>query len=108
MAALRAEKITNRDDTSKGRLGMDQQYYVYMLANRRKGALYTGMTNDLIKRVYQHKHEHGSSHTRKYSIKTLVWYEIHNDVEEAILREKRIKRYSTALKRTMIEEQNPD
>ena len=69
-----------------------KQYYVYILASQKDGVLYIGVTSDLVKRIYEHKNglaEDGF--TDKYYVHNLVYYEIHNDIEEAILREKRIK-----------------
>ncbi|MCP5072405.1 MAG: GIY-YIG nuclease family protein [Rhodobacteraceae bacterium] len=82
--------------------------YVYILAHKPKGALYIGVTSDLVKRVYLHKTGFGSAHTAKYSIKSLVWYEIHGHIEEAIRREKRLKKYLRQWKVNLIEEMNPD
>lgn len=66
-------------------------YYVYILASKRNGTLYVGMTNDLISRVYQHKNNLADGFTKKYNIHMLVYYEITNDVLTAITREKQIK-----------------
>jgi len=63
-------------------------YYVYMLASKRNGTLYTGMTNDLVRRIYEHKNGSADGFTKNYGVKTLVWYEQTNDVETAIKREK--------------------
>jgi len=63
-------------------------YYVYILASRKKGTLYTGMTNDLVRRVYEHKRNLVDGFTAKYDVYMLVYYELHEDVTEAIRREK--------------------
>ena len=64
-------------------------YYVYLLASARNGTLYLGVTNDLIRRVYEHKAKALPGFTARYGLERLVWFEVHDDVEAAILREKR-------------------
>ena len=83
------------------------QYYVYILANRFHGTLYTGVTGDLIRRVYQHKESTTSSFSARYQTHSLVWFEIDSDIHEAIRREKLIKRWKRAWKIRLIEETNP-
>lgn len=83
-------------------------YYVYMLASKRNGTLYTGVTNDLIRRVYQHKTGAFKGFTQKYGVKTLVWYEVHNDIYEAIKREKNIQARKRQWKLELIEKENPN
>ncbi len=83
-------------------------YYVYILSNRKNGVLYTGITVDLLKRVYEHKERFVSSFTQKYHVQQLVYYEIHEDVNAAIWREKQIKRWRRSWKIRLIEETNPD
>jgi putative endonuclease len=68
-----------------------RQYYVYIMTNIRNTVLYVGVTNDLIRRVYEHKQKVVDGFTRKYNIVMLVYYEIFDDIENAILREKQIK-----------------
>ena len=80
---------------------------VYILASRRNGTLYTGVTSNLIRRIAQHKAAL-SGFTARYGIKTLVWFEIHATMEAAILREKQIKGGSRAAKIKLIEAANPD
>ena len=63
-------------------------YYVYLLASARNGNLYLGVTNDLIRRVYEHKAKALPGFTARYGLERLVWFEVHDDVEAAILREK--------------------
>jgi len=82
-------------------------YFVYMLASAFKGTLYVGMTNNLIHRIWQHKEGIIPGFTVRYGVKRLVWYEWHNDVHAAILREKRIKRWKREWKIALIEERNP-
>ena len=68
-----------------------KQSYVYILASRKNGTLYVGVTSDLIKRIYEHKQNIINGFTKKYSVHTLVYYEIHDDVRDAITRERQIK-----------------
>ncbi len=68
-----------------------KKFYVYILCNKRNGTLYTGVTSDIIKRIYEHKHNLVKGFTQKYNIHHLVWYEIHETAEIAISREKQIK-----------------
>lgn len=82
--------------------------YVYITANKRNGTLYTGVTSDLIKRIWQHKNKLVDAFTDKYNVTLLVYYEEHNDIREAIQREKRIKKWERAWKLRIIEEMNPN
>tara|TARA_B100000614_G_C14390327_1_gene429338 strand:- start:468 stop:758 length:291 start_codon:yes stop_codon:yes gene_type:complete len=82
--------------------------YVYILASKRDGVLYIGVTTDLVKRVHQHKCEFIDSFTKKYHIHKLVYYEIHSRVEEAIKREKQIKSWKRQWKINLIEKDNPE
>ena len=86
---------------------MDKLYYVYMLASQRNGTLYIGVTSDLIKRVWEHKNKFVEGFTKQYEVHQLVWFEPHEDVEQAILREKQIKKWNRAWKVNLIEEANP-
>lgn len=86
---------------------MDNQYYVYLLASKPYGTLYTGITSNLIQRIYQHKEELVDGFTKKYNVHQLVYYEIHLDVNEAILREKRIKKWNRQWKINLIQRDNP-
>lgn len=81
---------------------------VYILANRKQGALYTGVTSNLIKRVFQHKNGETKGFTAKYSCKNLVYFEIHETMELAILREKQLKGGPRKQKIGLIEKSNPD
>ncbi len=84
-------------------------YYVYILASRKYGTLYVGVTNNLARRVYEHKEAiNKDSFTAKYNIKTLVYSEEHQDVREAIYREKLIKQWIRQWKINHIEEMNPE
>ena len=83
------------------------QYYVYILSSGKYGTLYTGVTRDLVGRVYQHKTNQVEGFTKKYGVHQLVYYEIHTDVFEAILREKQIKKWNRDWKINLIERDNP-
>ena len=87
---------------------MAKQFYVYILASKRNGTLYTGVTSDLIQRVWQHKNDLVKGFTRRYNIKTLVYYEVHESAETAITREKKIKKWRRAWKLKLIEDSNPE
>ncbi len=83
-------------------------YFVYILASRQHGTLYTGVTNDLARRAREHREKHNSDFTSRYGVSRLVYYETHEDVSAAIHREKRIKKWSRAMKIRMIGTMNPD
>jgi len=81
--------------------------YVYIMASRRNGTLYTGVTSNLPLRVAQHKEGTFGGFSQRYGCKMLVWFEQHGDMEQAILREKRIKEWKRQWKLRLIEEMNP-
>jgi putative endonuclease len=83
-------------------------YYVYILASRRNGTLYVGVTNNLIRRVFEHKRGIASSFTRKYHVHRLVHFEQTGDVEAALIREKQLKKWNRKWKLQLIERENPD
>ncbi len=85
----------------------EKQYYVYIMTNKSR-TLYTGMTNDLLRRVYEHKYKLISGFTSKYNITKLVYFEQTSDVNEAIALEKKIKGWTRAKKIALIESQNPE
>ena len=87
---------------------MEKQYYVYILASKKNGTLYTGVTNNLVKRIYEHKNDFVKGFTQKYNVHNLVYYEIYNDVKDAITREKRIKKWKRQWKIELIEKTNPN
>ncbi len=78
-----------------------------MLASKPNGTLYTGVTSDLVQRVWQHKNNLVEGFTKKYHAHTLVWYEQHEEMESAILREKQLKKWNRAWKIRLINELNP-
>jgi putative endonuclease len=84
-----------------------KQYYVYILASKRNGTLYTGVTNNLPKRVFEHKNDVIRGFTEKYSVHNLVWYERYDDICSAIAREKRLKKWKRRWKIDLIEKVNP-
>ena len=84
-----------------------KQFYVYILASKRNGTLYTGLTSNLIQRVWQHKNKLIEGFTQKYDVKILVYYEVHENAKSAITREKRIKKWRRAWKLQLIEQMNP-
>lgn len=86
----------------------EHNYYVYILAKARNSTFYTGVTNDLIRRVWEHKKGIADGFTKKYGIKTLVYYEHHTDIEMAICREKLIKKWRRQMKMQAIESINPE
>ena len=85
-----------------------KNYYVYILTNKRNRTLYTGITSDLVKRIWQHKNETTSGFTQKYALKRLVHSEQYQNVREAILREKRIKKWNRQWKIKLIEKSHPN
>src|SRR5664279_2590108 len=82
-------------------------YYVYILASRRDGAIYIGVTNDIVRRIYEHRIKAVPGFTSKYNITRLVWFEIYDDPISAISREKELKKWKRAWKTHLIESQNP-
>ena len=83
-------------------------YYTYMLASRRYGTLYIGVTNDLGRRVYEHKIKATPGFTSRYDVNRLVWYEVYDRIVDAILREKMLKKWRRDWKIRLIEEDNPN
>ena len=81
---------------------------VYILASKRDGVLYTGVTSNLIKRIWQHQHGETGGFTAKYHVHRLVWYEHHDTMETAITREKQLKGRSRAKKVALVVAMNPD
>ena len=87
---------------------MEKQPCVYILASRRFGTLYVGITSNLIKRIYQHRNDLVEGFTQRYKVHTLVWYEQHENMESAILREKEVKKWQRHAKIMLIEKGNPE
>ena len=85
----------------------ENRYYVYILASKRNGTLYIGVTSNLIKRIYEHKNNSIEGFTKKYNIHNLVYYEITEDVNSAIAREKQLKIWKRNWKIELIEKNNP-
>ncbi|MEZ5947036.1 MAG: GIY-YIG nuclease family protein [Hyphomonas sp.] len=83
-------------------------FYVYLLANRKNGAIYCGHTDDISRRVWQHREGKGAAHTRRHEIKRLVWYELHDTRDSAKTREYQIKKWKRDWKIGLIVEHNPD
>jgi putative endonuclease len=81
---------------------------VYILASKRNGTLYIGVTSDLKKRIWEHKNSIFDGFTKKYTVQQLVWYEIHDTMESAILREKRLKEWKRKWKLKLIEDTNKE
>ena len=86
---------------------MPRYYYVYILADGAYGTLYVGVTNDLVRRVWEHKNDVVNGFSREQGTHTLVWYEQHEDVIAAITREKRIKKWHRDWKVNLIQSMNP-
>lgn len=87
---------------------MEKQPCVYMLGSKRNGTLYTGVTSDLIKRIWEHREGEVKGFTKQYGVKMLVWFEQHGTMEAAIIREKKIKEWKRKWKLELIENQNPN
>jgi putative endonuclease len=87
---------------------MFKQPVVYILASKRNGTLYIGVTSDLRKRAWEHKNDLGEGFTKRYRVHRMVYYELHDDMESAIRREKQVKKWNRDWKLGLIEKQNPD
>jgi putative endonuclease len=87
---------------------MSKQPGVYILASKRNGTLYIGVTSNLQKRAWEHKNDLVEGFTKRYGVHRLVYYELHNDMAAAITREKQMKKWNRAWKLQLIERQNPD
>lgn len=86
---------------------MQKGGYMYILASKKNGTLYVGETDNLVKRVYEHKNDLVDGFTKKYQVHDLVYYEIYEHIGEAILREKRVKKWNRKWKIALFESQNP-
>jgi putative endonuclease len=87
---------------------MERQYYVYIMASAPYGTLYVGITNDLVRRAWEHRNDLVDGFTRSYGVHRLVWYEVHGAPYEAITREKQIKKWNRDWKVNLIQQRNPD
>ncbi|MCK9225575.1 MAG: GIY-YIG nuclease family protein [Candidatus Muirbacterium halophilum] len=85
----------------------EKNYYIYILTNQSNNIFYVGVTSDLIKRVYEHKNKLVKGFTEKYNVYKLVYFELHSDINEAILKEKRLKKWKRKYKIKLIEKLNP-
>ncbi|MBU1026534.1 MAG: GIY-YIG nuclease family protein [Candidatus Margulisbacteria bacterium] len=83
-------------------------YYIYILASKRNGTLYIGVTNNLERRIYEHKNGLIKGFTKKYNVNQLVYFEEYTDVKEALIREKRLKKWNRSWKIDLIEKSNPE
>ncbi len=92
----------------KRRSGVAKQFFVYIMASRRNGTLYIGVTSNLVQRVWNHKQGLVEGFTSKYCVKMLVYFEPHETAESAITREKQLKKWERAWKIRLIEESNPE
>ncbi|MBN1904610.1 MAG: GIY-YIG nuclease family protein [Deltaproteobacteria bacterium] len=87
---------------------MIKQPTIYILASKRRGTLYVGVSSDLVKRVWEHKNGFVPGFTKKYGVHDLVYYELHDRMETAILREKQMKKWNRDWKIRLIEDKNPE
>lgn len=87
---------------------MDKPGYVYIMASRRNGTLYLGATSDLVKRVYEHRNGLIAGFTKRHGCKLLVWYEVHDGIDGARLRELQMKEWHRGWKMKLIDAMNPD
>lgn len=83
---------------------MKENFFVYIIASRQRGTLYIGVTSDLIKRIYEHKNNLVKGFSKKYGVHRLVYYEIADNADAALLREKQLKKWNRAWKLRLIEE----
>jgi len=86
---------------------LTKTYFVYLLASRRNGTLYVGVTNDLVRRLWEHKQKVVPGFTKTHDVDRLVWFEVHNSIEAAITREKQIKRWKRDWKIDLFQDSNP-
>ena len=111
MMQKRNWELLNRNEKQKSKIKNEKgicNYFIYILANKRNGTLYIGMTNNLVKRVYEHKQKLVEGFTKKYFVDKLIYFEVYKFVDDAILREKRLKKWNRAWKIKLIEDKNPN
>jgi putative endonuclease len=89
-------------------MGTEHRYWVYILASKIGGTVYVGVTNDLVRRSYEHRSDIVAGFTKQHRVHRLVYFESHTDVKEAIRRQKRLKKWKRAWKIRLIEEHNPN
>ena len=89
-------------------MNFDKSYYVYVLTDKPYGTLYVGVTNNLARRVFEHKEGAVEGFTKKYGLKNLVYYEVYSEIEQAIAREKKLKRWRRDWKIDLIHSMNRD
>jgi len=87
---------------------VNKQPAVYILASKRNGTLYIGVTSDLVKRIWEHRNDMVEGFTKRYNVHRLVWYELHENMESAIEREKRLKEWKRKWKLELVESTNPN
>jgi putative endonuclease len=87
---------------------VERTYYVYLLASGRNGTLYAGVTNDLVRRIGEHRDHLVEGFTSKYHVTKLVWFEVHTSIDAAIVREKQIKKWKRGWKLELFRDSNPD
>ncbi|MDQ5987586.1 MAG: hypothetical protein CSYNP_03331 [Syntrophus sp. SKADARSKE-3] len=87
---------------------MTKTFFVYILCNKKNGTVYTGVTSDLVRRIYEHRNNFVDGFSKKYELHNLVWYELHETANSAIRREKQIKKWERKWKLELIEKDNPD
>jgi putative endonuclease len=83
-------------------------YYVYILASQKNGTLYIGVTNDIVRRIFEHRSDAVSSFTKIHAVHQLVYFEVAESIEAAIRREKRLKKWPRDWKKNLIEQNNPE
>jgi putative endonuclease len=106
LAAARLAGNDKRCELCEVWLMKAHRYYVYMLASGRNGTLYIGVTNDLLRRTWEHRNGVAEGFTKKYGVHILVWYEVHGDIATAIAREKQLKGWNRSWKIRLIETDN--
>ncbi|MGQ3890883.1 GIY-YIG nuclease family protein [Legionella sp. CNM-4043-24] len=100
--------VTTQSNTARNSIDIHTESYVYLLANKHHNVLYTGVTNDLIRRVYEHKNKLVAGFTQKYNVDRLVYFEVCSGIVVAIEREKQIKGWSRKKKHDLINSLNPE
>ena len=109
MSLRGGQKIDRRSNPAYNTvMSEEKQYYVYILFSKKNGTLYVGVTSDLVKRVWQHKNKFVKGFTQKYNVDKLGYYEVSNDINSAIAREKQLKGGSRQAKLDLIEINNPN